>query len=200
MARTYGYSADFDKEVERLFRNAILLGEGHNGIVYELPGNKALKIFADRKVCKSEAEILLRVKKSKYFPKVYKYGELYILREMVGGIRLDYYIEENGLSQQLAYNLYRLINEFKSLKFTKLDARCRDIYVERNERIRVIDPKQCYTRKVTYPRHLMKGLNNINVLQQFLIYIKKIDKKTSEEWEKKIKQYYYIEEVEKNHL
>lgn len=198
MARTYGYSADFDKEVERLFRNAILLGEGHNGIVYELPGNKALKIFADRKVCKSEAEILLRVKKSKYFPKVYKYGELYILREMVGGMRLDHYIEENGLSQQLAYNLYRLINEFKSLKFTKLDSRCRDIYVERNERVRVIDPKQCYTRKVTYPRHLMKGLNNINVLQQFLIYIKKIDKKTSEEWEKKIKQYYYIEEVEKN--
>lgn len=196
MARTYGYSANFDNEIERLFKNAVLLGEGHNGIVYELPGNKALKIFIDKKVCKNEAEILLKVKKSKYFPKIYKYGDLYILREMVGGIRLDYYIEENGLSQQLAYNLYRLINEFKSLNFTKLDARCRDIYVEGNERVRVIDPKQCYTRKVTYPRHLMKGLNNINVLQQFLIYIKKIDKKTSEQWGKKIKQY-YNEEVEK---
>jgi predicted Ser/Thr protein kinase len=197
MARTYGYSANFDNEIEKLFRSAVLLGEGHNGIVYELPGNKALKIFIDKKVCKNETEILLKVKKSKYFPKIYKYGDLYILREMVRGIRLDHYIEENGLSQQLAYNLYRLINEFKALKFTKLDARCRDIYVENNERVRVIDPKQCYTRKVAYPRHLMKGLNNINVLQQFLIYIKKIDKKASEEWEKKIKQY-YNEEVEKN--
>ena len=44
MARTYAYSADFDKEVESLFKDAKLLGEGHNGIVYEVPGNKAIKI------------------------------------------------------------------------------------------------------------------------------------------------------------
>ena len=36
MARTYAYSADFDKEVESLFKDAKLLGEGHNGIVYEV--------------------------------------------------------------------------------------------------------------------------------------------------------------------
>lgn len=198
MARAYEYSANFDKEIEGLFRDAVLLGEGHNGIVYKLPGNKALKIFLDKKVCKSEAEILLKVKKSKYFPKVYKYGDLYILRDMIGGMRLDHYIEENGLSQRLAYNIYRLINEFKSLNFTKLDARCRDIYVERGERVRIIDPKQCYTKKVTFPRHLMKGLRNINVLEQFLIYIKKIDKKTSMEWEKKIKQYYCTINIEEN--
>ena len=47
MARTYAYSADFDKEVEGLFREAQLLGEGHNGIVYEVPGNKAIKIFTN---------------------------------------------------------------------------------------------------------------------------------------------------------
>ena len=48
MARTYAYSADFDKEVENLFREAEFLGEGHNGIVYEVPGNKALKIFLEK--------------------------------------------------------------------------------------------------------------------------------------------------------
>lgn len=193
MARSYGYSANFDKEIEGLFKDAVLLGEGHNGIVYELPGNKALKIFLDKKVCRNEAEILFKVKKSKYFPRIHKCGELYILREMVNGKRLDHYIEECGLSNQLAYNIYRLINEFKSLKFAKLDARCRDIYVEKNERLRVIDPKQCFTKKVTYPRHLMKGLKNIGALEEFLGYINKIDKKTSMEWEKKIKQYYYSE-------
>ena len=135
MARTYAYSADFDKELESLFKDAKLLGEGHNGIVYEVPGNKAIKIFTDKNICKSEADILYKVKKSKYFPRIYKNGEYYILREMVNGKRLDHYIQENGLSQQLIYNLYRLINEFKALKFTKLDARCRDIYVNENERV-----------------------------------------------------------------
>ena len=190
MARTYAYSADFDKDIESLFKEAKLLGEGHNGIVYEVPGNRAIKIFTDKNVCKSEAEILYRVKKSKYFPRIYKNGDYYILRDMVNGIRLDDHIKENGLSQQLIYNLYRLINEFKSLKFTKLDARCRDIYVNKNERLMVIDPKQCYRRKVDYPRHLMKGLDGIDVLEEFLRGIYIIDKRRGSEWEYKINQYY----------
>ena len=190
MARTYAYSADFDKELESLFKDAKLLGEGHNGIVYEVPGNKAIKIFTDKNICKSEADILYKVKKSKYFPRIYKNGEYYILREMVNGKRLDHYIQENGLSQQLIYNLYRLINEFKALKFTKLDARCRDIYVNENERVKVIDPKQCYKRKVDYPRHLMKGLEGIDCLEIFLSGIYSIDKKTAQEWNKKIEQYF----------
>ena len=190
MARTYAYSADFDKELESLFKDAKLLGEGHNGIVYEVPGNKAIKIFTDKNICKSEADIFYKVKKSKYFPRIYKNGEYYILREMVNGKRLDHYIQENGLSQQLIYNLYRLINEFKALKFTKLDARCRDIYVNENERVKVIDPKQCYKRKVDYPRHLMKGLEGIDCLEIFLSGIYSIDKKTAQEWNKKIDQYF----------
>ena len=190
MARTYAYSADFDKDIESLFKEAKLLGEGHNGIVYEVPGNRAIKIFTDKNVCKSEADILYRVKKSKYFPRIYKDGDYYILRDMVNGIRLDDYIKENGLSHQLIYNLYRLINEFKSLKFTKLDARCRDIYVNKNERLMVIDPKQCYRRKVDYPRHLMKGLDGIDVLEEFLRGIYIIDKRRGSEWEHKINQYY----------
>lgn len=194
MARTYAYSADFDKEVESLFKDAKLLGEGHNGIVYEVPGNKAIKIFTDKNVCKSEADILYKVKKSKYFPRIYKNGEYYILREMVNGKRLDHYIQQNGLSQQLIYNLYRLFNEFKSLKFTKLDARCRDIYVNKNERVKVIDPKQCYSRKVDYPRHLMKGLDGIDVLEEFLRGIYIIDRRKSLEWEEKINKYYSKEQ------
>ena len=190
MARTYAYSADFDKDIESLFKDAKLLGEGHNGIVYEVPGNRAIKIFTDKNVCKSEADILYKVKKSKYFPRIYKNGDYYILRDMVNGKRLDDYIKENGLSQQLIYNLYRLINEFKSLKFTKLDARCRDIYVDKNERLMVIDPKQCYRRKVDYPRHLMKGLDGIDVLEEFLRGIYIIDKRRGSEWEQKINQYY----------
>ena len=114
MARTYGYSTDFDEEVEMLFREAKFLGEGHNGIVYEVPGNKAIKIFQDTDICKQEAKILYRVKKSKYFPKIYKCGDYYILRQMVNGKRLDHYIKEKGLSSKLVRNIYNLIEEFES--------------------------------------------------------------------------------------
>ena len=192
MVRYYQYSANFDKNTEELFKNAKFLGEGHNGIVYSLPENKAIKIFQDKNICREELQILLRVKKSKYFPKVYSYGEYYIVREEIAGERLDHFIEKNGFSKELALNIYKLINEFHRLKFTKLDARCRDIYVDKNKKIRIIDPKQCYTRKVDYPRHLMKGLKGINILEEFLQEIEKIDSQKGAKWRRKINEYYEI--------
>lgn len=191
MVRTYAYSADFDRETEKLFRKAVLLGEGHNGIVYELPENKAIKIFQESKVCREEAEILKRVSKSTYFPKVYNIGQFYMVRQKVDGERLDHFIKKNGMNKELAKNLYRLINEFKKLNFTKIDMRCRDIYIKDNLSVKVIDPKDCYKRKVNYPRHLMKGLKKIDCLDSFLRYIKEIDKKCGDEWEKKMNQYFY---------
>ncbi|GAB6167986.1 hypothetical protein JCM1393_04460 [Clostridium carnis] len=190
MVRTYAYSADFDSETEKLFRDAKFLGEGHNGIVYELPGNKAVKIFQDFKCCREEGDILKKVNKSSYFPTVYSTGRYYIVREKIGGERLDHYIKKNGFNYDLSKNLYYLIKEFKKLKFTKIDARCRDIYVLDDGSVRVIDPKQCYKRKVNYPRHLMKGLKKIDVLDSFLEDIKDIDSKLGEDWQKKINQYY----------
>jgi len=189
MPRTYAYSADFDQETEMLFRDAELLGEGHNGIVYELPENKAVKIFQEKKCCKEEGEILKRVGSSSYFPKLHKMGDYYIVRDKVDGIRLDHYIKKHGFSYEISLNLYELFKEFKRLKFTKLDARCRDLYITDDNKIMVIDPKQCFSKKVTYPRHLMKGLHKLEVLESFIEDIRIIDIKIAKEWEKKINHY-----------
>lgn len=189
MPRTYSYSADFDSETEELFKSATFLGEGHNGIVYSLPGDKAIKIFKEIKCCKEEGEILKRVNRSKFFPKVYKLGKFYIVRDEVRGERLDHYIKKNGFNYEISQGLYQMIEEFYRLKFTKLDARCRDIYVTKSNRIMVIDPKQSYTKKVNFPRHLMKGLEKLGVLESFLEDIEIIDKKIAKDWEKRYNQY-----------
>ena len=194
MVRTYAYSANFDKELEKLFREAKFLGEGHNGIVYELPENKAVKIFTNKDICREEAKILYKVKRSKYFPRIFRCDRYYILREKVKGKRLDHYIKENGMSKKLVMNLYKLINEMKRLKFSKLDARCRDIYVDENENLKVIDPKQCYTRKVSFPRHLMKWLKGIDYLDIFLKYMREIDYESAKKWEMKFEEYCNEEE------
>ena len=196
MPRTYSYSADFDTETEELFKKATFLGEGHNGIVYELPNDKAIKIFQEAKCCKEEGEILKKVSKSKYFPKVYKLGKFYIVRDKIKGKRLDYYIKKKGFSYEISEGLYNLIIEFKRLKFTKIDARCRDIYITDNNSIMVIDPKQCYNKKVSYPRHLMKGLEKAGVLESFLEDIRLIDKKSALDWEKRYNKYLQNREFE----
>ena len=53
----------------------------------------------------------------------------------------------------------------------------------------MIDPKKAYDRKVNYPRHLMKGLNKIGVLEKFLNGIEEIDKKKADKWKAEFNKY-----------
>ncbi|MBN7572875.1 protein kinase [Clostridium beijerinckii] len=189
MKKNFAYSADFDEYTEKLFREAKYLGEGHNGVVYELPNKKAIKIFLRKKVCNDEGSILAKTNGSKYFPYMYKRGKFYVIRDLVDGIRLDKHIKENGLSERLVRNIYELLLEFKRLKFKKLDIRCKDVYVSEDEKLMIIDPKKAYSRKVDYPRHLMKGLCKVGVLDEFFECIKKIDAKKAASWELKFRRY-----------
>lgn len=190
MKSNYAYSANIDDKTEKLLKHAKYLGQGNNGIVYELPGNKVIKIFLKEKVCKAEGITLKKTKKSKHFPDIYVLGELYIVRDKVDGVRLDKYIKRNGLSKELSKQLYNLFREFKKLGFKKLDARCRDIYVTSEFKLVMIDPKGCYTREVDFPRHLMKKLNQLKVLDLFLEHIKEINKEKGRYWEKQIDKYF----------
>ncbi|WP_238905534.1 MULTISPECIES: protein kinase [Clostridium] len=192
MDKKYDVSLDFDEEVEKLFRQGEYLDRGHNGVVYLLPGKKIIKIFYDKKICLKEAYTLKKAKGSKYFPKMTKYGDYYIIREMVDGIRLDKYIKKVGLTKDISRQLYDLIKEFKRLKFTKLDIRCRDIYVDDKGNIRVIDPKDNYVRRREYPRHLMKGLEGVDALESFLENIKEFDRNVAKMWKSKIDKYFKL--------
>lgn len=195
MKKYHCYSANFDKKTEELFKSAKFLGQGNNGVVYELPEHKVIKIFVEEKVCLDESYVLVKAKGSKYFPKVYSIGKLYIVREMVDGIPLHKYIKMNGLNKEIALNIYKLTKEFKKINFSKIDTRCKDIMVGDNNKIMLIDPKKCFKRKIDYPRHLMKGFLKLGVLDEFLMYIEEINKKKSREWRYKFNKYWAKEKL-----
>ena len=199
MKKYHCYSADFDKETERLFRDAKFLGQGNNGVVYSLPDNKVIKLFYEEKVWNDEYDTLIRVKDSEYFPNVYKGGPLYIVREMVNGIQLDKYIKSNGINEEIVANIYKLINEFERLKFAKIDTRCKDLYIVSSDKIMVIDPKKCYKRNVNFPRHLMKGLLKYGVLDEFIFFMNNINLEKSRLWQEEFKKYWKKEKRKKRH-
>lgn len=189
MKKYHCYSGDFDEKTEKLFRGAVFLGQGNNGVVYSLPEDKVIKLFVEKRVCRDEGYILYKANDSRFFPKMYKWGDLYIVREKVDGIQFDKYIKKYGINKEITLSIYELIREFKRLKFSKIDTRCKDIYVLKNNKVMLIDPKKCYKRAISYPRHLMKGLFKFQVLDEFLYYIKEIDKKRGIEWEERFKRY-----------
>lgn len=189
MKKNHCYSASFDLKTEGLFREAEFLGQGNNGIVYKVPENKVIKLFYEEKVWYDEAYILTRTKRSAFFPKLYEKGRFYIVREMVEGIQLDKYIKKNGLNFELTKNIYELLEEFKRLKFKKIDSRCKDIYVSNDLKIKLIDPKKYYRRNIEFPRHLMKGFLKLEVLNDFYIYMKQINEEKTREWIKLFQLY-----------
>ena len=60
-----------------------------------------------------------------YFPKIYKKGRLYIVREMVQGEQLDKYIKKNGLTKEELSRLFDKIVVFDKNEITKEE---KDLY------------------------------------------------------------------------
>ncbi|MCL2320897.1 MAG: protein kinase [Oscillospiraceae bacterium] len=183
------YCVNFDEHLEKLMKKSVFIGKGHNGIVFLLPDGNIIKIFEKNKIWEDEINILKKSQKSIFFPKIKSYGERYIIRELIPGEPLDKYIKKHGLSETLSNKLIDLLLEFKKLKFKRIDIRCKDIYVQNEHSIKIIDPKNHYRKTVDYPRHLMKGLYNRRCLYTFLNHLNKRDKGLYDEWKEKIFNY-----------
>lgn len=176
--RKHKYGSSFRLDLD----NWEFLGEGRNGIVYKMDDGNAIKIFKDTDICSKEGYILKKVHGNKYFPKIYQCGFNYIIRQCVNGVCLRDHIEKYGFSRELALKIIKLLEEFKKLKFTRIDTRVKDIFVLNNGHIMIIDPKGFYTRKMNYPRHLCKGLINLNVLNIFLEVLMEERPKLYKKW------------------
>lgn len=197
MARPFSNPIYLSEKVEKIIKNSEYLGKGNNGVVYLLPDNKIIKIFNSTEVCEMEYDTLLKSRKSRYFPKVYEHGSHYVIRDFVEGVRLDKYLKRNPMNRVLAEHIVNLYRDFKKLGYKRLDIRCKDLYVQEDYSLRVIDPKNQYKKRVSYPRHLMKGMEKRNRLDEFLFYLKDIDKELYDSWSERI--YVYLKEKELEH-
>lgn len=190
MSKNFDYSLkDISSNLEKSLKEAELLGEGHNGVVFLIKNNRAIKIFRRMSVWKDESSILKRVRKSRFFPRIYESKPGYIIREYVDGVRLDKYLRRGNLDEELCKELYLMILEFERLGFKRIDIRCKDIYIQDDYTLKIIDPKNNYKKRVSFPRHLFKGLFKRDELNRFLNYVAKIDEKRAHIWREKFEIY-----------
>lgn len=158
------------------------LGKGKEGAVYLTPEGYALKIFYNKKKAEDEADLLEKVNDSNFFPKVLFIANNMILRDYVEGDNLYNYISKNGLSYSLSTEIINLIEEFKNLGFTRLDIRDAHIFVNRNEKIQVIDPRKVFIKKTPYPKEIIKILVKLNVFDEFLKHLLNYKPKLMKYW------------------
>lgn len=174
-----------------------LIGKGHNGFVYMLPEGKVIKICFEAESCEKEYFILNKVKNNRYFPKVYGMCGNYMIRDYVEGIILKDYIKQYGLDRELSIKIIELLEEFKKLRFLKQDLRCKDIIIQSDGSLMVIDPKKFYTKKRDFPRHLSKGLYKLGVLNFFMSIVQAERPSLFKKWNIKVME--YISQLEKEY-
>ena len=192
MTRKFSNPIYLSEEAEAIIKSSEFLGEGNNGVVYLLPDKKRIiKIFNEAKVCKQECQTLLKSKDSIFFPKVYSYGEYYIVRDFVDGKRLDKYLKTHSVNETMVRNILAMLDDFKKLGYKRIDIRCKDIFVNKNLSLMIIDPKNQYSKTVTYPRHLLKGIYKKNALNDFFYYLEKINPLLYYDWRKRISIYLF---------
>ena len=144
------------------------LGKGHEGAVYLTPEGYALKIFYKEKKAKDEVKLLDLVSESRFFPKVLFIAHNMVLREYVSGVTLKKYIRDNGLSYNLSCEIIDLIEDFKRMKFKRLNIRNAHILVDENKRLKVIDPRKIFSKNTPYPKDIIKVLVSLNLFDTFL--------------------------------
>lgn len=147
------------------------LGKGKEGAVYLTPEGYALKVFYNKRKALDEAKLLEQVKDSRFFPKVLFIVNNVILRDYVHGDNLYDYIKKNNLSYNLSTEIIDLIEDFKRLKFTRLDIRNAHIFVDKNEKIQVIDPRKVFVKNIPFPKEIIKVLVKLNVFDDFLKHL-----------------------------
>ena len=165
------------------------LGSGNNGEVYLLPTGRVIKIAYNSKSFIREYEILEKVNGNKYFPRIYEIGSNYMVRECVNGMILSKYVKKNGMNTILGHNIIEMLKEFSKIKFKKIDLRCKDIFVQYDGSLKVIDPKKFYSKIRSFPKHLSKGLYNLGVLDFFFIVLKEDEPELYKKWYVEINKY-----------
>lgn len=106
-----------------------LLGKGTQGRVYKIDEEKCIKVFKRKNYCENEVFTLLISQNDSHFPKLYSYGDNYIIRELIKGIELDKYLLNNSLTSILSNKILELYDAMYRIGFSRLDTALFHIFI-----------------------------------------------------------------------
>lgn len=159
-----------------------LLGKGTQGRVYKIDEEKCIKVFKRKNYCENEVFTLLISQNDSHFPKLYSYGDNYIIRELIKGIELDKFLLNNSLTPVLSNKILELYDAMYKIGFSRLDTTLFHIFITNDEDIKLIDTARAMSKNVVYPALLINGLNDLGYKNQFLSYVKIVRPDIFKKW------------------
>ncbi|HDX9579041.1 TPA: kinase [Bacillus pseudomycoides] len=162
-----------------------LIGDGKDGKVYQISNNKCVKVFFLEKTQKQELKALEIGQSSPIIPRLYEYGDNYIVMEYVHGISLARHLKrEKKITEELTEKILIMLGELEKLGFTRWDTEVRHVLINEEGQLKVIDHKRAFTSNSKVPTKLLKGFQKFGLEQEFLKDVKNLHPSVYKSWMK----------------
>jgi RIO-like serine/threonine protein kinase len=150
----------------------IKLYAGTQGKVYKIDSQRCIKIFKRKQICADEIETLAMAQIDSHFPKLYEFGNEYIIREYIDGIELDKYLLSHPLTPEISRKIIEIYEAMNIVGFSRLDAALFHIFLTPSDGIKLIDTARAMKKESIYPSLIIKGLRDLGYKKQFLDFVK----------------------------
>lgn len=160
-----------------------MIGKGRQGAVFHYTDDICVKVFGNEEDCKREYEALSMGQHTGLFPMIYDYGPLFIVMETIKGIDLREYLQSHPLTEEISAMLIHMLVLFKEIGFERIDHHKRQIYLQEDGTLRVIDVSRAIWRDrvYPYPRKLLNSLGEDHKAI-FLQHVQNLAPNLYEEW------------------
>lgn len=165
-----------------------MMGKGRQGAVFQLSEDVCVKVFGNEEDCEREYYALSLGQHTDLFPKVYEKGPNFITMEIIRGVDLREYLQSQPLTPELSNKLIDMLIIFKEIGFERIDHHKRQIFLQPDGSLKVIDVARTVWRDrvYPYPRKLLTSLGEENK-EIFLAHVQAAAPQLYEEWK------YFIE-------
>ncbi|WP_281659013.1 kinase [Halobacillus sp. Cin3] len=162
-----------------------MIGDGKDGEIYKVADDKVVKYFFKEETWQRELEAMKIGQTSTIMPRLYEYGEHYIVMEFVQGISLARHMKRHGyIDEEMTEKILFVLEEFKRLGFSRWDTEVRHMLMDTSGDFKVIDHKRAFTSNAPYPTKLMKGMKKFDLSGEFMKHVKTLRPDVYQAWKK----------------
>jgi hypothetical protein len=161
----------------------VMMGKGRQGAVFQITDDICVKVFGNTEDCEREYYALSLGQHTTLFPKLYEKGPLYIVMEIIRGVDLREYLQSQPLTKSLSARLIIMLITFKKIGYERIDHHKRQIYLQPDGSLKVIDVARTIWRDrvYPYPRKLLTSLGEENKAI-FLSHVQEMAPELYAEW------------------
>jgi RIO-like serine/threonine protein kinase len=163
------------------------IGKGIHGRVYKLDSKRCIKIFKKMEFYEKELETLQMVQNDEHFPKLFEWGDKFIVREYINGIELDKYLKSNPITPIISLKIIDLYEAIVKAGFSRHDTMLFHVFITQDGAFRMIDTARVMRERYTYPKLIFKGLKDLGCKSEFLGHVKLLKPELYEKWNCNIK-------------